>query len=115
MGCAAVVRGCRTGIYCHWGVYSNPGFRFNDGSEQVDSGLWYGWFMYIPNDAEQNNFGVYDFHRKTFGEPCEFGYHDLVLLFKAEKWAPDRRAKLYKHAGADFAGVCGQFSDGFPN
>ena len=42
------------GIYCHWGVYSVPGFRFNDGSEQVDSGLWYGWFMYVTNDAEQD-------------------------------------------------------------
>ena len=102
------------GVYCHWGVYSVPGFRFNDGSEQVDSGLWYGWFMYIPNDREQNNFGVYDFHRKTYGEPCEFGYHDLAPLFKAEKWDPDRWASLYKHAGADFAGVCAQFSDGFP-
>jgi len=102
------------GFYCHWGVYSVPGYRFNDGSEQVDSGLWYGWFMYVPNDAEQNNFGVYDFHRKTYGNPCEFGYHDLVPLFKAQKWDPDRWAQLYKHAGADFAGVCGQFSDGFP-
>ena len=53
------------GIYCHWGVYSVPGYRFNDGSEQVDSGLWYGMFMYVPNDAERENYGVYDFHRKT--------------------------------------------------
>lgn len=102
------------GFYCHWGVYSVPGFRFNEGSEQVDSGLWYGWFMYLPNDAEQNNFGVYDYHRKKYGDPCEFGYHDLVPLFTAEEWNPDRWAKLYKDAGADFAGVVGQYSDGFP-
>ncbi|MHC4790601.1 MAG: alpha-L-fucosidase [Planctomycetota bacterium] len=78
------------GIYCHWGVYSVPGFRFESGAEQVDSGLWYGMFMYVPNDSEQPNYGVYDHHRKTYGEPCEFGYHEFVPMFKAEKWDPDR-------------------------
>ena len=102
------------GIYCHWGVYSVPGFRFNDGAEQVDSGLWYGWFMYVPNEKEQPNFGVYDFHRENYGAPSEFGYKDFIPLFTAEKWDPDRWAKLYKDAGADFAGVVAQFSDGFP-
>jgi alpha-L-fucosidase len=101
------------GIYCHWGVYSVPGFRFNDGSEQVDSGLWYGMFMYVPNDSEQNNFGVYDYHRETYGEPCEFNYHEFVPMFKAEKWDPDQWAKLYKEAGADFAGIAAEHGDGF--
>jgi len=101
------------GIYCHWGVYSVPGYRFNSGSEQVDSGLWYGHFMYVPNDAEEDNYGVYDFHRKTYGDPMEFGYHDLVPLFKAEKWDPDRWAALYKEAGADFAGIAAEHGDGF--
>lgn len=102
------------GIYCHWGVYSVPGYRFNDGEEQVDSGLWYGWFMYVTNDDEQNNFGVYDFHRKTYGDPAEFGYKDLIPLFTAEKWDPDSLAKFYKEVGVDFTGVVAQFSDGFP-
>ena len=39
------------GFYCHWGVCSVPGFRFNEGSERVDSGLWYGWFMYFTFDV----------------------------------------------------------------
>ncbi|MHC4438315.1 MAG: alpha-L-fucosidase [Planctomycetota bacterium] len=101
------------GIYCHWGVYSVPGFRFNDGAEQVDSGLWYGMFMYVPNNSDEPNYGVYDHHRKTYGDPAEFGYHDFVPLFKAEKWDPDRWAQLYKNAGADFAGVCAEHGDGF--
>ena len=101
------------GIYCHWGVYSVPGFRFNDGEEQVDSGIWYGWFMYVKNDDDQPNFGVYDFHRKTYGDPMEFGYHDLVPLFRAEKWDPDLWAALYKYSGADFAGICAEHGDGF--
>jgi alpha-L-fucosidase len=101
------------GIYCHWGVYSVPGFRFNDGEEQVDSGLWYGWFMYVPNDDEQPNFGVYDFHKETYGDPCEFNYHDLVPLFKAENWDPDEWVKLYKYAGADFVGLAAEHGDGY--
>jgi alpha-L-fucosidase len=101
------------GIYCHWGVYSVPGFRFDDGSEQVDSGLWYGWFMYIPNGEEQPNFGVYDYHRRTCGPPCEWGYHKFVPMFKAEKWDPDQWARLYKYARADFAGVAAEHGDGF--
>jgi len=101
------------GIYCHWGVYSVPGFRFKSGAEQVDSGLWYGLFMYMPNDSEENNFGVYDYHRETYGDPCEFGYHEFVPMFKAENWDPDRWAELYKYAGADFAGVCAEHGEGF--
>jgi len=97
------------GIYCHWGVYSVPAFPFDSGAERVDSGLWYGMFMYNPD----NPYGVYDFHCKTYGDPAEFGYHDLVPLFKAEKWDPDRWAELYKSAGVDFAGVCAEHGDGF--
>ncbi len=101
------------GIYCHWGVYSVPGYRFNDGAEQVDSGLWYGWFMYVKNDSGEPNYGVYDFHRQTYGDPKEFGYHDLVPLFKAENWDPDAWIELYKYAGADFAGVAAEHGDGY--
>jgi len=101
------------GIYCHWGVYSVPGFRFNDGAEEVDSGLWYGWFMYIPNDDGQDNYGCYDHHIKTYGDPCENGYHIFVPMFKAENWDPDQWAKMYKEAGADFAGLAAEHGDGF--
>lgn len=69
--------------------------------------------MYVPNDADENNYGVYDFHRETYGDPAEFGYHDLIPLFKAEKWDPDRWAKMFKDAGADYAGVAVEHCDGF--
>ncbi len=97
------------GFYCHWGPYSVPGFMFTHPGERVDSGIWYGGAMYDPED----DLGVYDFHRKTYGEPCEFGYKDLVPLFKAEKWDPDRWARIYKDAGADFAGICAEHADGY--
>jgi alpha-L-fucosidase len=101
------------GIYCHWGVYSVPGYRFNDGAEQVDSGLWYGAFMYVPNDSEQPNYGVWDHHWETYGDPLEFGYHELVPMFTAENWDPQAWITLYKEAGADFAGLAAEHGDGF--
>ncbi|MDN5202814.1 alpha-L-fucosidase [Fulvivirgaceae bacterium BMA10] len=98
------------GFYIHWGPYSVPGFAFLDPSERVDSGIWYGGCMYEPDGS----LGCYEFHKENYGDPCDFGYHDLLPLFKAENWDPDRWASLYKHAGADFAGVCAEHGDGFP-
>jgi alpha-L-fucosidase len=63
--------------------------------------------MYIPNGKEEN-YGVYDFHSKTYGDPMEFGYHDFVPMFTAEKWDPDLWIALYKVAGADFAGIAAE-------
>jgi alpha-L-fucosidase len=98
------------GVYVHWGPYSVPGFVFKDSSERVDSGIWYGGEMYNP-DGKQ---GVYEFHVKTYGDPHEFGYHDLIALFTAEHWDPDGWAGLFKYAGCDYAGICAEHGDGFP-
>jgi len=97
------------GIYMHWGVYSVPGFVFNDPSERVDSGLWYGAQMYNP----ENVFGVYAYHKRTYGDPCTFGYKDFVPMFRAEKWDPDGWALFFKRVGTDFAGLAAEHGDGF--
>ena len=97
------------GIYCHWGVYSVPGFVFTDPSERIDSGLWYGAEMYNT----ENVYGVYQYHLKTYGDPCEFGYKDFIPLFKAEKWDPDSWAQFFKSIGTDFAGLAAEHGDGF--
>ena len=45
---------------------------------------------------------TYHYIKETYGEPgIEFGYKDFIPLFTAEKWDPDRWAKLFKEAGAD--------------
>ena len=97
------------GIYMHWGVYSVPGFVFTDPSERIDSGLWYGAEMYDTN----NVYGVYKFHLKNYGSPCEFGYKDFIPMFKAEKWDPDAWASFFKEIGTDFAGLAAEHGDGF--
>ena len=87
------------GIYAHWGVYSVPAF----GNE------WYAKRMYDKNDK----LGTFDFHKKKYGDPSEFGYKDLVELFKAERYDPEAWADLIAASGAKYAGIAVVHHDGF--
>jgi len=87
------------GIYAHWGVYSVPAF----GNE------WYAKRMYDKKDK----LGVFEFHRKKYGEQSEFGYKDLVPLFRAENYDPDQWADLIEKSGARYAGIAVVHHDGF--
>ncbi len=85
------------GIYFHWGVYSVPAF----GSE------WYPRWMHFEGQE------IYEHHLKTYGHPSEFGYHDFVPMFKAEHFDANEWARLFKKAGAKFAGPVAEHHDGF--
>jgi alpha-L-fucosidase len=85
------------GIYFHWGIYSVPAY----GGEKY------------PREMYKLNSGVYKHHCDTYGDPTQFGYHDLIPMFKAERWDPNRWAKVFKDAGADFAGPIAEHHDGF--
>jgi alpha-L-fucosidase len=90
-------RDAKFGIYWHWGVYSVPAF----GSE------WYPRWMHFSNTEE------YKHHLATYGHPSEFGYHDFVPMFKAEKFDAGEWAELFKKSGARFAGPVAEHHDGF--
>ncbi len=90
-------RDAKLGIYFHWGVYSVPAF----GSE------WYPRHMHFQDRKE------YKHHLETYGHPSEFGYHDFVPMFKAEKFNADEWAELFVKAGARFAGPVAEHHDGF--
>lgn len=85
------------GIYFHWGVYAVPAY----GSE------WYPRNMHLKDRKE------YTHHLETYGSPAEFGYHDFVPMFTAEKFDPDEWADLFEEAGARFAGPVAEHHDGF--
>jgi alpha-L-fucosidase len=87
----------KIGIYFHWGVYSVPAF----GSE------WYPRDMHLKDKRE------YKHHLATYGDPVEYGYDKFVDQFKAEKFDPAAWAKLFKQAGARFAGPVAEHHDGF--
>ena len=85
------------GFYFHWGPYSVPAFSC--------SGYW---TMYIPGED------TYELVKENYGEPgIEFGYKDFVPMWKAPNYDPDEWAKLFKYAGADFAGPGAEHHDGF--
>jgi len=90
-------RDAKFGIYFHWGVYTVPAF----GNE------WY------PRNMHRKGRPEYRHHIKTYGDPSEFGYHDFVPMFKAEKFNADKWAELFKQAGARFAGPVAEHHDGF--
>jgi alpha-L-fucosidase len=91
----------KIGVWMHWGVPSAiDENRPNDGSH-------YGRRMYGPNEGEsgmqlQMTKDLAAFHAKRYGPPSEFGYEDLVPLFKAEKWDPEALVKVFKDNGARF-------------
>jgi len=90
-------RDAKFGIYFHWGVYCVPAF----------ANEWYPRNMYAKSSKE------YRHHMQKYGEPIEFGYHNFVPMFKAEKFNADKWAKLFKRAGAQFAGLVAEHHDGF--
>lgn len=90
------------GIYFHWGVYTVPAYGFE----------WYPRLMHKENDKYFGSY-IYKHHRETYGTPSEFGYHDFVPQFKAEKFDANQWAELFKKSGAKFAGPVAMHSDGF--
>jgi len=89
-------RDAKFGIYMHWGVYS-----------VVGRGEWYGRHMYVPGHADNL------YHIRTYGHPSEFGYKDLIPLWKAERFDPDALLAAIKRAGAKYFAPCAVHHDNF--
>ncbi len=90
-------RDAKFGIFIHWGVFSVPAF----GNE------WYPRNMYRKGKPE------YEHHIKTYGAQKEFGYQDLIPLFKAEKFDAEKWMDLFKKAGARYVVPVAEHHDGF--
>ncbi|MFR9635613.1 MAG: alpha-L-fucosidase [Rikenellaceae bacterium] len=88
---------CKFGIYFHWGPYSVPAHDTE----------WYSIWMYRDGHA------INKYHRQMYGELDKFGYKDFIPMFKAEKFDANEWAKLFKDAGAQFAGPVAEHADGF--
>jgi len=95
-------RDAKFGIYTHWGPVTV-------GSQDAKLGRvqWYVRAMYQPKDP------AFQYHRDKFGDQKDFGYKDVIPLFKAEKFNADEWAKLFAAAGAQFAGPVAIHHDNF--
>jgi alpha-L-fucosidase len=92
--CPEWFRDAKFGIWNCWGPESVPEF-----------GDWYARKMYDPADP------TYKQHLETYGHPSKFGYKDMVPLWHAENWQPDRLMSLYKKAGARYFFAIAQHHD----
>jgi len=92
-------RDAKFGIYFHWGVYSVPAY----GNE------WYPRFMHVKGAGRS----YLQHHLETWGDPAEFGYHDFVPMFRAERFDADEWAELFARAGARYAGPVAEHHDGY--
>lgn len=84
------------GIWAHWGPQCVEG-----------SGDWMARLMYIEDSPQ------YKHHCEHYGHPSEFGFKDILPLFKAEKWNPDSLVAFYKEIGAQYFFVLGNHHDNF--
>ena len=89
-------RDAKFGIWAHWGPQAVP-----------RQGDWYARRMYEEKDP------AYKYHIEHYGHPSVFGYKDIIPLWKAEKWDPDKLMQLYKKAGAKYFVSMGSHHDHF--
>lgn len=78
-------RNVKFGIWAHWGPQCVEG-----------SGDWMARSMYMEGTRE------YEYHVKHYGHPSEVGFKDIIPLWKAENWDPDRLVAFYKKIGAQY-------------
>jgi alpha-L-fucosidase len=89
-------RDAKFGIWAHWGPQAVP--RHGD---------WYARQMYEEGSDD------YKDHLARYGHPSKSGYKDLIPLWKAEKWDPEKLMALYKKTGAKYFVSMGSHHDNF--
>jgi alpha-L-fucosidase len=91
-------RDAKFGIWAHWGVQCEP-----------EDGDWYARNMYMEGQRQYND------HLKQYGHPSVAGFKDIIPLWKAEKFDPEKLVALYKDAGARFFVAMADHHDNFDN
>ena len=95
-------RDAKFGIWAHWGPQCQP-----------EKGDWYARNMYAQHDRKGAINGVYQYHLDHYGHPTVFGFKDIIPLWKAENWNPDKLMVLYKNAGAKYFMALANHHDNF--
>ncbi len=102
-------RDAKFGIWAHWGPQAVP-----------RQGDWYARKMYesdVYNRQTNQPTGKpgreYLYHLEHYGHPSEFGYKDIIPLWKAGRWDPEKLMALYKRVGAKYFVSMGTHHDNF--
>jgi len=94
--CPEWFRDAKFGIWAHWGPQAVP-----------MEGDWYARKMYQQGSPD------YKDHLARYGHPSTNGWKDVIQLWKAEKWEPEKLMALYKKAGAKYFVSMGVHHDDF--
>lgn len=78
-------RDAKFGMWAHWGPQCEP-----------EAGDWYGRGMYEEGSRQ------YKYHVEKYGHPSKFGFKDVINVWKADNWNPQKLVDLYKDAGAKY-------------
>jgi alpha-L-fucosidase len=101
-------RDVKFGIWSHWGPQAVP-----------RQGDWYAKHMYsrpwynCEKDQAVQAHPYYTYHNEHYGHPSEFGFKDIIPLWKAERWNPEELMKLYNRVGARYFVSMGTHHDNF--
>ena len=94
--CPQWFRDAKFGIWAHWGPQAVP-----------MEGDWYARKMYQQGSPD------YQDHLARYGHPSTNGWKDIIPLWKAEKWEPEKLMALNKKAGARYFVSMGVHHDDF--
>ncbi|WP_375388246.1 alpha-L-fucosidase [uncultured Amnibacterium sp.] len=90
-------RDAKFGIFVHWLVSAVPAY----GTE------WYARTMYVPGTPE------FEHHLATYGPQAEFGFKDLIPMFRGERFDADAWIRLFRRAGAQYVVPVSEHHDGY--
>jgi len=91
-------RDAKFGIWAHWGPQCQP-----------EHGDWYARSMY------QEDSGDYKSHLVEYGHPSTNGFKDVIHVWKAEHFDPDKLLRFYKDNGAKIFMALANHHDNFDN
>ena len=89
-------RDAKFGIWAHWGPQCQP-----------EHGDWYARGMYEEGGWQ------YKLHVKEYGHPSTNGFKDVIRVWKAERFDPDKLVKFYKDNGAKIFMALANHHDNF--
>ena len=95
--CPEWFRDAKFGIWAHWGPQAVP-----------REGDWYARKLYENTEYDRKTGQAKGqgkdnkYHFEHYGHPSQFGYKDIIPLWKAERWDPEALMALYKKTGARY-------------
>jgi alpha-L-fucosidase len=94
--CPEWFRDAKFGIWSVWGPECVP-----------EQGDWFAHYMYMQGNPD------YEYHLQHYGHPSKAGYKDIIPLWKAENWNPDKLMARYKNSGAKYFCMIAEHHDNF--